>query len=662
MLLHALFFLIITPAFSMDYIHEVGHHASSIITRFSSLFRGTVRHSKPRTPKHHKYDDDLFLQAAIGLSLDPSNNVVPDHLMDKTNFFEEQPQSPLDQVMLKGAFSNCELDYLWDLRPQNPIINFIGYMVLLNNRDRCRFDALTERVDREEWAHVFEVLNLGERTASHLFIIQSEMQDFIQKQSNRSYVLDELMEKMDHVSLELIFGKWGFSKRKTSLPIVKKLQERMEILGRRMGKKKASPGNLVSKISRYFEKELPHQTIPDSVLRYHRLFVFSYIANGYLRVFPHHERESKLNALTKRVSPLFVPEDLKGFSLDALIQDPELTLKHIHKASRITPRQQAAFNHFTAPLMSFVSKNALMGLRAFLSTFDISFLDIESEQKWLKLLQLALQDRTPGQINKIVTNLVREGFLPEDIQDIKHILIESAQYPLHPPYDRMYGKSIEMVSKAGKRGTEPKLWSYQKVLNQGLQLWLREYFDVLYKNGYVPKIAYMVEYGGYIQGELLERDSVITEEQYTIASDHMAHYVAANELKSYLFPSVAVGQKTILSLKDDEIITISLVNEDSGEVLETKELNPAYYDEQTEILIASIVAKKRDINVLPAAVKMQEIPSDIPLKPEYAIRGGPYITEEQKIKSRGRAIDALIRGGRIERSLKLPILLYLYGW
>lgn len=580
--------------------------------------------------------------------------------VNRSRIEEETTESPLDQLLRKGQFSNCELAYLWGLDSQNSVMNLVGYLMLLKNRDRPRFEALTEDVDRKTWAHVFEVLHFGESTASHLFMIQDEMRDFISRQPGDLGMFRGLLSRMDHTSLELLSGKWGFSKREIHPDLVQKLQDGIENLGRRMGRSKISPAQFVADIFRHFNSGMLAKTVKDPLLKKFRLFAFSYIANGYLRIFPHGERQRKLEALTKESRLFFSFRDLQGFALGGLIQDPKDILEKINKASKIMPMQHAVFESFSAPLRPFLSEKKLWSLRAFLNTFDLSFLDIEKEQRRLGFFQLALQDKTPDQISQMVTSLVDNGFLPEDISDIELTLIESAQYNESLPYGR-HGTAIQRVAAIGKGKAEPSLGVQQNVLNQGLQLWLRAYFDEFYKLAYVPREAFVVEYEGPIQEEMVERDAEVTKEQAEIAADHMALYVVANEMKSYLFPEIPVGQKAVLSLTETRRIKVDRVNEDDGAVLETKVLDPSFYDEDVESFIEKVV-RGVDPNILPAAVKVVQVPSDVPFRSQHAVRGGAGISEQQKIQSRGRAIDFLIRGGRIERTLKLPILLYLYGW
>lgn len=647
MLILILIFALVTPASSMDFLGRL---------------LGKRVDAAPRLPVRVVIPEDPDIAEAIQISLDPANDIDPVQFARWMSEIETSPkyeESLLDQTSTKKHQSPLSSVCLCDAPPET-LLDSVEFAMPLKRGVTLRFEALNKQINREDWLHVFKVLYLGGLERSQLLMFQYEMMEFLTRQTKCPTTLKDWREKFDSLSLDLIAVQSGFSKRGMTTDVLVKLKAGIENIGRTMGRSGVSPKKLISNIFRFDNGILPITT-KNPLLRRFRLFAFAQITNGYLRSFPHRDRPIKLTAMVKRASPFFSLRDLQGFSLEDLIQSPAEILGKIDKASRITPEQHHVFAEFVAPLRRLVSKNDLYGLRAFLSDFDIYSLDIEKEQRRLGLLQMALQDKPDEEIHGILGQLVENGFLPEDALDIEPIIVEGAHYEEYAPYDRLYGRTIEKVRDAKKRGAEPALWSKQKVLNQGLQLWLREYFSLFHKEAYIPRNAYIIEYEGMLEGEMMESGAEVTEAQAEIASNHMAAYTATNELKAAMFPEIKVGQKAVFQLTGSGA-KIDLVDEDDSKVISTKDLDATLYGNQFYWIGEIMSQFEVSPNVLPAGVKKMTVPSDIPSKPHYAIRGGSGISEEQMIKSRGQVIDTLIRRGRISRSLKLPILLYLYGW
>ncbi|MBY0461875.1 MAG: hypothetical protein K2Q34_01680 [Alphaproteobacteria bacterium] len=646
MLILILIFVLVTPASSMDLFNR---------------FFGKRVDAVPRLP-FTVIPEDPDITKAIQMSLDPTNDIDPVQFASWMSEIETSPKYEeclLDQTSTKKHQPFLNSVCLCDA-PSETLLNSVEFAMPLKRGVTLRFEALNKQVNRENWAHIFKVLYLGGLERSQLLMFQYEMMEFLTRQTKCPTTLKDWRKKFDSISLDLIAVQSGFSKKGMAPDVLVKLKAGIENIGRTMGRSGVSPKKLISNIFRFDDGILPITT-KNSLLRRFRLFAFAQITNGYLRSFPHRDRPIKLTAMVKRASPFFSLRDLQGFSLEYLIQEPKDTLEKIDKASRITPEQHHVFAEFVAPLSRLVSKNDLYGLRAFLSDFDIYSLDIEKEQRRLGLLQVALQDKPDEEIHGILGQLVENGFLPEGVLDIESVLMEAAHYEKYTPYDRLYGRTIEKVRDAKKGGAEPALWSKQKVLNQGLQLWLREYFSSFHKAAYIPRNAYIVEYEGMLEGEMMESGAEVTEAQAEITSNHMAAYTMTNELKAIAFPEVRAGQKAVFKLASSGA-KIELVNEDDNEVISTQDLDSRIYGDQFDWISEIMGQYGINPNVLPAGVKKMTVPSEIPSKSHYAIRGGAGISEEQMVKSRGQVIDTLIRRGRISRSLKLPILLYLYGW
>ena len=666
-----LIFFAITPVFSMDADDDELELAAAVQASLDGLHA-------PAASAYGSDDDDPGLAVAVQASLhdhipDPVGSVGAEALDSDE---EEEllralelsrslsPKTLLGQLIQKGQASVSETDYLRGLNLTNASVNFIGYMVFLKNKDRRTLDDLMNKVDPGAWGQVYRKLGLGKRTASHVFVFLDEAKKVISRQSKSEAAPAELVDEIDHVLLELLSGKWGFSRSKPDPDVLEKLKSGATGIGRSAGNKSEKPISFASKIFNYFHKGVLLPTVSDPLLRKHRLSAFAYMANGYRSGLTPDLKDSYVGQLSLNSQPYFMPEDLKGFSLQDLVLDPDRTLSKIAKTATETITQRAVFDQFIRPLKAFVSEGDLLKLKAFLGTFDseniYEIIDDESQLNLLKLFQYALQDKSPQEIQALINNLITNGFLPAGARAIEPILVESSGYNAPVTADRIYAASITKVRAAGKGAAEPEPRQDQKDFDGGLQLWLLEYFKALHENGYSSREAYIVKYPVILEGEEVDSGTEVTEQDAVKASEHMAVYVLSNQLKETLFPDVALGQKAVLRLTEAGA-KVDLINEMDEGVLGSGNVS-VFYADQIAAIRAKIAQYAIDPNILPAAVEKANIPSNRPKKPEYAVRGGSGISEAQKIQSRGRAIDALIKEGRISRSLKLPILLYLDNW
>lgn len=649
MFLFVLILLMITPAFSMEAADD---------PEFAEGIRRSLDPSYNVRPGHiygvESDDEEATLQRAIAMSMQGLTAATP--------------VSPFEALHQKGKTSSSEAEFLRGLDNKNASANLIGYLEFLKNKDKRRFEALMVNVDRAAWDSLYQKLALGKRTANNVFIHLDEVKNLIFKQKQASIAaLMELVNQIDHVMLELLSGKWGFSRTKLAIDAKAKLKAAAVGIGRDLGNKAIVPERCAETIFKYFNKGQLGQTVSDPLLRKHRLAAFAYIANGYKQgLIPGH-KDAFTTQLAAAVKPYFKPEDLKGFSLEALIQDPRDTLAKIAKVSTSSFAQQADFDKFVGPLRKTVAHADLMKLKAFMSTFEPDniheVLANEDQLNSLKLLQRALQDKTPQDIQVIINDLIENDFLPAQVRDIQDLLVEAAGYSAPSTIDRIYPLSMQTVRSAGKGDAEPLAGLKHEDFDVGLQLWILEYFKAIHENGYYPRDAYVVKYPGILDGRQFNSDDEITAAQAEKAWDHMAAYSAAKDLKKFIFPGLTINEIAIFTLtatggKID-------VRRDDGSLARTRDLNPSPGDQMDQqIAFIRRIVERYDIdpNVLPAAIEKKALPSKRPIKKEYAVRGGDGISDLQQIKSRGLAIDVLIKEEKIIRSLKLPILLYLNDW
>ncbi|MBY0461877.1 MAG: hypothetical protein K2Q34_01690 [Alphaproteobacteria bacterium] len=423
-----------------------------------------------------------------------------------------------------------------------------------------------------------------------------------------------------------------------------------------MGIKQIPPEDFVSHIFKCFNNGMLAPTVRDPLLRRHRLSVFSYIANGYLSEFGDDDQRIIRKALVHSASPFFTSEDLKGFSLEILVQHPKEIMKKINKVSKISRAQQAVFDGFVASLRRISTANELTQLKAFLSTLGEIPFDVEDESRSLELFHLALQDKDFKEIKQIIALLIANNLLPEEAKHFEQTFIEAARYSKQLTVDETYTKSM---AEATNDENDPKPDSHTKVFAPELQIWLDGYFEALYQNGYRKRDAEIVTKAGFLQGQILEVGVEVTPEQRLAISKQLEAYEIANHLKQSAFGDIEDDQRTMLYLTDIGA-EIDLVNQDN-EISETAVLD-GRYKAQIDSLRTLIEGYGVNPNEPAPFIHTREIPSDRPLKPYYAIRGGMGIDEVQIVQSRGRAIDVLIKEGRVDRSLKLAMLFYMYNW
>lgn len=665
-----LIFFAITPAFSMDGAdddYDAGL-AAAVQASLHDHILDPIDDEREAIMRSLNPDYNVAARAGPGFAESDDEEELLRRAIELSLEGRAVSKDPFEVLVQKGHTAGSEAEFLRGVDPKDSAVNLVGYMVFLTHKDGRNLENLMVKVDKTAWDQVYRKLGLGKRTASHVFILLDEAKKLISKQS-AAYVrtLSNLVDQIDNVMLDLISGKWGFSRSKPSPDVLEKLKSGATEIGRRMGNKSEEPSSFASKVFEHFGKGLLVQTASDPLLRKHRLSAFSYIANGYKAGLIPDFKEIYTTRLTALVQPYFTSEDLKGFSVAALIGDPSETLRKIARAARITISQKTVFDRFIAPLKATVSGESLGKLKAFLSTFDsgdiYEILNDDERLSLLNFFQRALQDKTAAEVHQLLSDLIDNDLLPEDVREIEPILAESAHYEATVT-DRIYAESMRKVRADKKGSAEPQPGKNYENLDTGLQVWLRDYFNALYEKGYSLREAYIVKYPGVLEGREVDSGDEVTERQAEVLNEHMAAYKAADDIKQFIFPGIPAGQKAVF-VPTVTGARIDVINEDDGRVLRARDLRPAR-DEPMFIQITSIKVRadlyKIDPNVLPASVEKATVPSDIPLNFLYAVRGGQGISLLQKIQSRGRAIDFLIKEGRISRSLKLPILLYLDSW
>ncbi|MBY0281907.1 MAG: hypothetical protein K2W94_07075 [Alphaproteobacteria bacterium] len=591
---------------------------------------------------------DRDVEESIKRSMDPAHNVKPDNT--------------LLALIEKAKRAKTKAEYLSGLNLENQKENLIGYMTFLNVHSNAEYLDLVLNLNRTTWDSVYQSLGLGKRTANNVFILLDNAKSMILEELDRQQnETKNLVTAIDYILLDLLSGKWGFSKKKSDAGVLKKLKEGAKRIGEDFGNLSYPLHGFVQIVFGRFDKGMLAST-QDPLLRRHRLSAFSYIANGYLESFENQDQEIDpkiLQDLVRKANPSFTPDDLKGFSLGMLVEYPRETMKKINKTSEISSAQQVAFNKFTA-LLKGASPDELVKLRAFLSVLGEIPFDDEVEGRSIELLCSALQGKNPAEIKSIITPLRENDLLSEAGEEIEQIFIEAARYNKNLPVEKIYMRSMKWAideTKETKGETEPKPNSHTKVFSPELKTWLGHYFDAIHQLGYGKRDAYLVTKKGFLQGEVRKIDEEVTDQQYLAASKQAQAYEIANKLKKEVFGDIKENQRAMLYLTDAGVDIVLIEN---GKVSKTE--TQSRYRIEVSNLIDLVKNYGSDPNEPAPVIEKTEIVSEKPLKPQYAVMGGEGIVKEEILKSHGLAIDALISEGIIDPSLKLAMLLYMYDW
>jgi|GEM_PF-3546483 len=600
-------------------------------------------------------DYDADLQAAIEASLresQPQSQVGSDRYPLSTSAFPSgwgarsapkvSQNYTIQNIFDKVLGADTESEYWQGLETAAPAIKLAGYMDFLDRKKDPKFDRLFKSLDASEWAILYGKLKPGKRTANNVFLLLDEVKGafysaFIRADSKAKYNLS-----INDAMLSLISGKWGFSKCHDARTMGQ-LKDAAKRIGRTECEEDNNLNQFAAKIFGVL-KEKSSSGVTDQDYKRHRLSAFSYMANGYWDGAG--KKTDDLTGLVSAATPKFQAADLKGHPLEDFIKNPAETLKK----PLVVRSPETAFTKFIS------GSTPPKGFQGFLKDFDPNDVNYSDNQENLAALQGGFQGKTRQQAEKIVDELMKEGFLkkPEDENDqlsLKSILIESGQYQganIDGAYQDCFPKE-KVPSKS--------------ILNAGLESWVSNYIQNIYKKFYAKREAFVVIYEGYIGRKFAAGGSEVTKLESEIAGDQTALKAMADDLKARYFPNNVAGQEVVLELGAPSVARLCLYEEEikvKGLVTQKRKLLRTIPINEFEVALIRASANRlnADPNAQPAAVEKKDVKLDRPDNLSYAVFDGPRVTQDQKIQAWGRAIDYLIQQKKIDRSLKLPVLLY----
>ncbi|RZI46586.1 hypothetical protein [Candidatus Finniella inopinata] len=545
----------------------------------------------------HFDDDDYLMQATIALSVEEQNQREQAEMGRAIKLSIQPQQSSAKQTKF-------------------PL--FAHVTQLLKKQDQS-IDRLFKAPDYTEWQKLWSIVGLKNTlTAVDVVLQLNDLKESCHKDNDAG-----LIGLADHALLQIFSGCWGVSDKRADSDTEEKLKRILRKVGQTFAERKRNAEKFNETIFGAFNahgilKSQPH-------LNGHFFTVFQCLGAGY-------------NG-TSEVSLEFLLKG-KGFFQSIQIDGRQFDAFFERTGHLVTLESLVESGH----LKGVISLSQIEKLETYLKDFDPDGPHVQANLENLKTLWRLLmaqsreQTSTPHNLAQLLFKGILNGVEDDNRKTLIDIVVESMRFREFNGVDAAYDAAL-----AGKTVSQWEPEKGAKTLDEGGYNWLIQYISRIHNGNKIKREAFLVKYKGVSYFRRQPRGAREFRDMFNITS------VLRPELQrlAHREPNADAEQEEVEAARAS--IRIKELIDELAALGETENL-----DQGTEVTQEHFNWLNVYSHLPLARVEEGRLETGAIKDPRYNVQD-----EDDHFANRGRALDYLITQGKIDRSLKLPILLML---